>query len=59
MWVASLGDSEGSEPYILFHLFLNGARGNPVSVVDLGRIVDKWTATPLNDLHNLKNAAEV
>jgi len=30
-------------------------------VIDLGRIVNNnsWTATPLNDLHNLENAAEV
>ena len=31
-----------------------------VSVVVLGCIVNNvWTATPLNDLHNLKNPAEV
>ena len=29
-------------------------------MVDLGRIVNNaWTATPLNDLHNLQNPAEV
>ena len=29
-------------------------------VVDLGRIVNSiWTPTPLNDLHNLENPAEV
>ena len=28
-------------------------------VDDLSRIVDNWTATPLNDLHNVENAAEV
>ena len=29
-------------------------------VVDLGRIVNNvWTATPLNDLHNPQNPAEV
>ena len=56
MWVASLGDSEGSESFVLF----NGARANPVPVVDLGRIINNiWTATPLNDLHNLDNATEV
>ena len=31
-----------------------------MSAVVLGRIVNNiWTATPLNDLHNLKNPAEV
>ena len=29
-------------------------------MVDLGRIVNNvWTAAPLNDLHNLRNPAEV
>ena len=41
-------------------LFYMEREVNLVSVVVLGRIVNNvWTATPLNDLHNLKNPAEV
>ena len=57
MWVAFFGDSEGSKSFILF---LNGAKDNPVSVVDFGCIVvDNWTVTPLNGLQDLVNAARV
>jgi pyruvate dehydrogenase phosphatase len=56
MWVASLGDCEGSESFILF----DGARGNLGPMADLGRIINNlWTTTSLNDLHNLENPAEV
>ena len=55
VWVASLGDSEGCKS-------TSSSLKSYVtsSFIDLGRFVsNSWTATPMNDFHNLHNAAEV
>ena len=55
VWVASLGDSEGCESISSSMQWYATS-----SLVDLGRFVsNSWAVTPLNDLHNPHNPAEV
>ena len=54
-WVASLGDSEACESTFSFMEWYVKS-----SFIGLDRFVsNSWTVTPLNDLHNLHNTAEV